>query len=494
MLKRLLEFEIQDINIERLIDETTALCEFRIITAGSNKHNLPLSIEVISDAAERSLRGKPILATYSNWKRDLEGHKRPEDSDPIGYFIENQEFEYRDVEDNKKALFAKGLLWKRYASKQIISIFEGENHSKEVSMEITIKSLVDDNDDSKGISSFDFLGVVVLGGEYSPASENSKATLLTFSELKDKYETLLFEDRNSIKINNTRESAVNSKSWQNPGRKLYSGLLEKSNNKSLLNEAYLVVESGYKDRPSESLKYPHHSIKNNELVVNVAGVQASFQRACQVGVATGEVLAHIKKHYKELNLDMSNFATNFEEKEENTLEDKVMMEEPKEEEKFEEKEVEKEEEKFEEKEEEKEESKKEEGSEPVKTPEKEEKKEEDYSLKYEEASKQIEEYTAKFTAQEEELTNLRKYKEDRENQDKTFAIEQTFAEVSEYLPKDEMDKFRAEADSIQFSEVESFKNKVKARSLDFAKDTTSTSNARMAIVRENETSKKEWGW
>jgi hypothetical protein len=484
MLKRLLEFEIQDIKIERLIDDSTALCEIRVITEGQNKHGLPLSIETIMDAAERSLRGKPILATYSDWKRDLEGHKRPEDSEPIGYFIENQEFLYKTVENGKKALFAKGLLWKRYATKQVIAIFEGENHSKEVSMEISIRSLVDEEDKNKGIASFDFLGLVVLGGDYSPASPNSKATLLTFSEMKDKYEALLFEDKNSMKINNTKGSAINSSSWQNPGRKLYSRIMEKSNSKSLLSEAYLVVESGYRDRPSESLKYPHHSIKNNELVVNVAGVQSALKRAEQQHIATGEILAHLKKHYKELGLSTESFATNFEEKEENTLEDKVMMAEPevKEEEKFVEPVTEQPE--------------KEETSEPVETPEEEKKEEaeEDYCMKYAEASKQLEEFTVKFAEQEKEVESLRKYKEDREKQDKTFAIEQTFAEVSDFLPKEEIDKFRIEADSIQFSEVEAFKNKVKARSLDFAKDATSTSATRMAIVRENETPKDKWGW
>ena len=134
--KKLLDFDITDVKIERLLDDSTALVRLRIITEGSNKHNLPMTIDVIKEAAERSLRGKPILATYSGWQKDLEGHKRPEDSESIGYIIENQTFEYIDTPTGK-ALFALGLLWKRYAPYQIGSIYNGENHSKDVSMEIS---------------------------------------------------------------------------------------------------------------------------------------------------------------------------------------------------------------------------------------------------------------------------------------------------------------------------------------------------------------------
>ena len=472
-MQKLLDFDITDVKIERLLDDSTALVRLRIITEGSNKHNLPMTIDVIKEAAERSLRGKPILATYSGWQKDLEGHKRPEDSESIGYIIENQTFEYIDTPTGK-ALFALGLLWKRYAPYQIGSIYNGENHSKDVSMEISVDSLIDENDPSKGVASFTYLGICVLGEKYPPASEGAKATLLTFSEMKERYEVMFAME--SMKINNSEEAAVKSESWGNPGRRLYSALGKKSNAISLYKEAYLVVDESKVDTaPSEALKYPHHSIKNGELVVNVAGVQSAFQRARQMNIASGEVLDHLKRHYKELGLDVSNFSTNFEDKEESKLEDeKVMMGEPMEEKKFEE-EIPATEPKPESEAEEKEEE------------------EEDFACKFAEASKQLEEYAAKFAALEEEAVALRKYKADKEESEKNYAIEQTMAEVNEYLPKDEAEKFRAEASEVKFSEVEAFKNKIKARSLDFAKTSQIATN-RMAIVRDTEEKKDKWGW
>ena len=122
-----------------------------------------------------------------------------------------------------------------------------------------------------------------------------------------------------------------------------------------------------------------------------------------------------------------------------------------------------------------------------------EKEEEDFACKFAEASKQLEEFAVKYAALEEETNGLRKYKEEREESDKKFAIEQTMAEVNEYLPKDEVEKFRAEAAEVKFSEVEAFKNKIKARSLDFAKTSQIATN-RMAIVRDTEEKKDKWGW
>lgn len=112
-----------------------------------------------------------------------------------------------------------------------------------------------------------------------------------------------------ITINNTKEAAVKSESWENPGKSLYEPLLEAEDSKALLKEAYLIVEDGYEDAPSEHLKYPHHVVKGGELVVDVKGVQAAHQRASQSGVFSGEIKAHLEKHYKELGLDLEKFST-----------------------------------------------------------------------------------------------------------------------------------------------------------------------------------------
>ena len=480
-MNRLLRFEITDAKIEKLIDDSTALCSFRVISDGENKHSMPMTLDVIKEAAERSLRGKPILANYSYWEGDMEGHKKPEDSDPIGYVIENQIFEYKPVENGKTALFALALLWKRYAPKQLMSIFNGENHSKDISMEISVDSMVDEADKTKGISRFSFLGLCVLGDSYSPASENARATLLTFSEIKEKYEAMFAME--SMKINNSKDAAVMSGSWSNPGRKLYSVLGKKSNAMTLYKEAYLVVDEASVDSaPSEALRYPHHVVRNGELVVSAPGVQAAFQRARQQNIATGEVLAHIRKHYKELGLSMENFSTNFEVKEDKQLEEKVMMQEPEEVEKTKPEENEQE-------------NKQEEKEDFAVTVSNYEAKIAEYEAKMKDFEAQIAQYACGEKAFQAEIEDLKSYKNRREEEDKKFAVEKLMSDVGEYLPKEKMDEFAEEAKEVKPEEFTAFANKVQAVSFSYAKKTgKETVTDRMAVQLPQEKKDDKWGW
>lgn len=107
----------------------------------------------------------------------------------------------------------------------------------------------------------------------------------------------------AVAIDNSKESAASGK-WSNPGESLYGPIIDQ---KAAINEAYLIVEEGYKDAPSEHLKYPHHVIRNNKLIVHKDGVQSAYARARQQGLS-GKPISHIKKHYKELGLDTSDFS------------------------------------------------------------------------------------------------------------------------------------------------------------------------------------------
>jgi len=129
------------------------------------------------------------------------------------------------------------------------------------------------------------------------------------NQLKQEYDSIMkFSDdkKQKIEIDNTKDSATDGE-WSNPGKKLYEPILEASNKISLINEAYLIHEDGYEDSPSEKLKYPHHVIKDNTLILHISGVQAAFSRAKQQGL-TGEPINHIKRHYEELGLNMDNFS------------------------------------------------------------------------------------------------------------------------------------------------------------------------------------------
>jgi hypothetical protein len=424
---------------------------------------------------------KPITYEYDVWNQDVKSHT--ENQVPCGFVSPNNNpIAFKKVQDGRIFMNVVGKIWKRYA-KNLMEVLKRDIR-KAVSLEIEV---LDFDEETFTINKFSILGITILGREILPAIKDANLTVLSFSKDKESYYQK-FEDKNVIDINNSKEASMDSSSWVNPGRKLYSILLSKKNKISLLNEAYLVVDKSKVDEsPSEALKYPHHSIKNGELVVNVKGIQSAFSRARQQNIATGEVLAHIQKHYKELKLDMGNFSTEIE-KEENELKDeKVIMED----EKKEEVEMAVEDEK---KEEVKEEPKEEEKM-AVEEDKKEEEKEEDFGCGKEEYEKKISEFSTKIEAYEKELEGLRKFKSDREEQDKLFALEQLFSEVKESLSKDKLEEFRTRSEELKFSDVPAFSNEVKAATFDVVKKVSSEDTIkRMATTVPVQEKKKNPFW
>ena len=133
-----------------------------------------------------------------------------------------------------------------------------------------------------------------------------------------------------IRIDNSKQSAVKSGKWKNPGSSFYYKILnsftiadpERSEEdpdrydfdfRKVLQEAYLVApvekikNSPYGITPysQSGCKYPHHVIRNGKLVVSIPGIQAAYARAKQQGIYKGKVKEHIDRHYKEMGLTMS---------------------------------------------------------------------------------------------------------------------------------------------------------------------------------------------
>lgn len=133
-----------------------------------------------------------------------------------------------------------------------------------------------------------------------------------------------------IRIDNSKQSAVKSGKWKNPGSSFYYKILnsftiadpKRSEEdpdrydfdfRKVLQEAYLVApvekikNSPYGITPysQSGCKYPHHVIRNGKLVVSIPGIQAAYARAKQQGIYKGKVKEHIDRHYKEMGLTMS---------------------------------------------------------------------------------------------------------------------------------------------------------------------------------------------
>lgn len=495
---------------DEVLDNHLAIIEVYVCHDGNNAHNLPIKLDTIK-AAQETLKNKPLVAGFNGF--DFEGHEV--DEVLIGYFPESSHMHY--VEKNGKTyLVAEAIMPKLYA-KWAYDIFQRDKN-KSVSMEIEVLDFEElypddpDNDETE-IKKFIFNAVTVLGADHMPACEGASATMVKFSKesakkIYDKHLTSqsikkkYFEKEMSvetddttymekdIKINNNKESAIDSESWSNPGKSLYEPLLNSDNKRSLLNEAYLIVESGYEDAPSEHLKYPHHTIKGSELVLNVKGVVAAFQRASQEGIVSGKVKEHLLRHYRELGLSTENFEINEEggksmpEEEKKMEDEKVEVEK---EEKMETFDSEKEDEKSDrdDAKEEAKEKEEDERSEIDDYKEKEKGEEMEATSEEESEEKDLNEKDARIKELEAENCALHEKLCKYEEEDKARAVEAALCKVVDVMSQDEISNLREDAKNYSLEEMSAFENKVKAcafEKMTEAKDEDKTSYTKMAIT------------
>lgn len=135
----------------------------------------------------------------------------------------------------------------------------------------------------------------------------------------------------SLKINNSKKASIKSGQWKDPGAKLYDQLLNAYDNphvnrhpdygmkdpetkydKDFLKEAYLVApvekikNSPYGVTPyvKSGCEFPHHVIKNGELVVHVDGLKKAYEKAWRDGILKDEVKRHLQRHMTELKLEI----------------------------------------------------------------------------------------------------------------------------------------------------------------------------------------------
>ena len=272
----------------------------KAFATGSNAHTLPISLEALKKGAY-TVYNQPILWKYNPYMDDAMGHE--EDEVPCGFVPQSDNNPITFIEENNRTyLVIDALLWTKYSGR-LIDIFKRDGNKKSVSVEINAEAIERPYGDE--VVDYVISGITILGDWLKPAVEGCAAEMIQFSEDKNKYLDIYNAEKNTIKIVNTKEASVNG-TWENPRRKLLHPILEASNKNSLLKEAYLVPD--LENPTTSSCKYPHHVIRNNELVIHVRGLQAAFSRAKQQGIFSGGVKAHLLRHYRELGMSTENFS------------------------------------------------------------------------------------------------------------------------------------------------------------------------------------------
>lgn len=543
-------FSVEDIEeVNDNVDKDFITARIKAFADGDNRHHLYISEATLKNAAD-TIYDKPLVWIYDKYTDDIGGHDTEEC--PCGFIHrEDNPIEFEDTDDGRHMLTVNAKIWKKYSG-GILDFFKRDGFEKPVSVEIEFppEAQIQNEEGMTEITEFAFRAITILGSDVTPAIPDACCITEEFAVAKDNY-LKEFAEKSKIEIDNSKESAVGENAkWSNPGRKLYNPIINASNKQALAKEAYLVIEGeDWEESPSTSLKYPHHVIKDGKLVVSISGVQAAFQRASQQGIVEGDVKAHLLRHYRELGLGEENFQEKEErdlpidEKENkveefaltaaqidnllyNALEGKSLWARTHDDEYayfycYEDKacyrakytiidgvavvDLENKERVIEgayqlasEIDLEGLESKKfEEGkTEEVEDAEDKEddKEEEDFETKCAEYEQTIAKMQEDIDVYMAELTELREYKAQREDGDVKFAVAELFNEVRDVLPKEQLEAFEEEAKEVKFEALEAFKNKIKAKTLDFALPNMTSEINRMAISTPVKEEKKKSFW
>lgn len=316
-------------SIEKVDEEQLSLYEqkkqdrfvkvrIKAFSDGENAHTEPVDFEVLKKSAD-SVYDIPLICelNYLRNNKDFGTHGLLTGSQfSFGFVKESKDnpivFE-KDEDTGKTFITIYAIIWKKYFS-NIVEILESKDNKTEVSVEMDILSFSQPKKNKKiKVDQFVLNAITFLGNITTAGCPGAEASLCFSNESQEEFTKAKaeyiknFEEGSRIEIDNSKEAAVDTK-WQNPKQKLLNPILNASNKDSLLKEAYLVVNNeGEEEITLSDVKYPHHIIKDNKLILNIRGVQAAFSRASQQNIVKGKVKEHLLRHYKELGLDTENF-------------------------------------------------------------------------------------------------------------------------------------------------------------------------------------------
>lgn len=326
-----IRYELQPFDDERFLKLKIYVMHDKL-----NLNNSFFDMNTIEEAKE-SIKNIPILAYIKKTEdemKDFAGHEVvltavEKDGEkeykfyylerPIGVIPEINNYHYEEIED-KKYVVVDGYVWKTYAN-EALDIFERDGE-KSVSMEIKIDNGYFDKDNNYYvITKYRYLGITVLGDDVAPAMVNARAEVYEklqyyqmieeLSEILKSYmagDVKMEEKKKEIEIDNSKESAIMEENWGDIDKsELRKEIMSAENYRELVKEAYLVIEDGWEEAPSEHLKYPHHVIRDGKLVVHKQGCQVAYAFLQKNDPNNEDAKAHLEKHYKELGLEFEEY-------------------------------------------------------------------------------------------------------------------------------------------------------------------------------------------
>lgn len=273
-----------------------------------NAHKLDISDDVLRRDAQ-SILGNMLVAKIQNG--DATTHLPSEIQ--YGYFPREQEIEFVEEDGITKA-YAYAVVSKHY-SKELNNIFEFDN-LRNSSVEMTVTT--DKDEDEGKVVALDIFGLTVLGKAINGSCPDADIKMVRFStEDADAYfaktdslsnlkqfveeRKQLMAEKKTYKIDKSKE-AMSTADWGDYDKAtMRDKIMEAKNRDTLVKSVYLLVEDGWKDAPSEHLKYPVMMLDGEKFIYNRNALSSALTYAKQNDET--EVVNKIKAIYKKLDLD-----------------------------------------------------------------------------------------------------------------------------------------------------------------------------------------------
>lgn len=312
-MQKTIKFEassIKHIDMSEYDNDDYMIGRTAFLSTRPNSHDIVIPENVLREYAP-SVLGKWVTAEVKF--NDCTTHTNGQSI--VGIVPKEQDVEFVEADDGYLDAYVDCIISKRYA-KEYCNVFSEDDAQRSVSIEATF-SMIDEHE----CDGFDIKTITTLGRTMRPSVPDANITIVRFSEedAESYYSNLHKSDslsnlkqfveerkqsmaeKKTYKIDKSKE-AMSTADWGNYDKAaMRDKIMEAKNRDTLVKSVYLLVEDGWKDAPSEHLKYPVMMLDSDKFVYNRNALSAALTYAKQNDET--EVVNKIKAIYKKLDLD-----------------------------------------------------------------------------------------------------------------------------------------------------------------------------------------------
>lgn len=312
-MEKTIKFEassIKHIDMSEYDNDDYMVGRTAFLSTRPNSHDIVIPENVLREYAP-SVLGKWVTAEVKF--NDCTTHTNGQSI--VGIVPKEQDVEFVEADDGYLDAYVDCIISKRYA-KEYCNVFSEDDAQRSVSIEATF-SMVDEHE----CDGFDIKTITTLGRTVRPSVPDANITIVRFSEedAESYYSNLHKSDslsnlkqfveerkqsmaeKKTYKIDKSKE-AMSTADWGDYDKAaMRDKIMEAKNRDTLVKSVYLLVEDGWKDAPSEHLKYPVMMLDGDKFIYNRNALSSALAYAKQNDEA--EVVNKIKAIYKKLDLD-----------------------------------------------------------------------------------------------------------------------------------------------------------------------------------------------